>query len=121
MEESPCAGRRPPERRVRRWFPDSRPLCSRRGLARFASRGGGVVRPLGEGQAVRTLFGVGLVLACCLGLAGCSLFGKKKDTADATPRNCPGAAVARNDVAPPGDPGPAPGANGLLAGEIRDS
>jgi thiol-disulfide isomerase/thioredoxin len=94
-------------------------MCSRRGPARFEGRGG-VVRLFGEGQAVRTLFGVGLLLAC-LGLSGCSLFGKKKDTADATPRNGSGGAVARNDV-PPSDPlGPAPGANGLLAGEVRDS
>jgi thiol-disulfide isomerase/thioredoxin len=71
---------------------------------------------------VRTLFGIGFLLAC-LGLPGCSLFGKKKDAADATPRSGSGAAVARNDgpASPAADPGPPSGANGLLAGEVRDS
>lgn len=72
-----------------------------------------------EDQAVRTLFGVGLMVVC-LGLAGCSVFGKKKSTADATSPSGPsGGATARNDF--PADPyAPAPGANGLLAGQVRD-
>ena len=71
---------------------------------------------------MRTLFGIGVMVAC-LGLAGCSLFGKKKESADATPRNGSGAAVARNDApaSATADPGPPSGANGLLAGEVRDS
>ena len=69
---------------------------------------------------MRTLFGVGLVFVC-LGLAGCSLFGKKKSTADASSRNDSGVGVARNDAPSAEPPGPPPGANGLLAGQVIDS
>jgi thiol-disulfide isomerase/thioredoxin len=93
-------------------------MVSRPGFGKSAGPGGGVVRPLGEDQAVRTVFGVGLVFVC-LGLAGCSLFGKKKDTADASPRNGSGGGVARNDT-PTGERAP-PNASGLLAGQVIDS
>jgi thiol-disulfide isomerase/thioredoxin len=78
-----------------------------------------VGRSLGEDQAVRTLFGVGLVFVC-LGLAGCSVFGKKNSNADASSRNgSSGGPVARTAV-PSDSNGPAPGANGLLAGQVQD-
>ena len=68
---------------------------------------------------MRTLFGVGLVFVC-LGLAGCSVFGKKNSNADASSRNgSSGGPVART-AAPSDSNGPAPGANGLLAGQVQD-
>ena len=74
----------------------------------------------GEDQAVRILYGVGLVLVC-LGLAGCSAFGKKNTSTDASSRNASGnGAVARTDV-PADTAGPMPGANGLLAGQVQDT
>jgi thiol-disulfide isomerase/thioredoxin len=73
----------------------------------------------GEDQAVRTLYGVGLVLVC-LGLAGCSVFGKKNSSTDASSRNASGnGAVARTDV-PADTSSPSPGVSGLLAGLVQD-
>jgi thiol-disulfide isomerase/thioredoxin len=71
---------------------------------------------------VRTFVGVALVTVC-LGLAGCSLFGKKQaaHNNNSNPKPFTGAeAPAKTETvavpAPAG--GPLPGANGLLAGQI---
>ncbi len=69
---------------------------------------------------MRTLFGVGLVFLC-LGLAGCSLFGKKNSTADGSSRSgSSGGGVARTEPTVETG-GPTPGANGLLAGQVQDA
>ncbi len=73
-----------------------------------------------EGQAVRTWVGVGLVIVC-LGLAGCSLFGKKQTAHNTNPKPFTGAETPaqRDTVAvPAARSGPLPGANGMLAGQI---
>ncbi len=66
---------------------------------------------------------VGLV-AVCLGLAGCSLFGKKKDAAGpAKPflSSPPAPAAPGGAEVSQADPSaPLPGANGLLAGQVLD-
>ena len=73
-----------------------------------------------EGQAVRTAVGVALVIVC-LGLAGCSLFGKKQAAQKNSPKPFLGsekpakaetAAVTRDNT------GTLPGANGMLAGQV---
>jgi thiol-disulfide isomerase/thioredoxin len=78
-----------------------------------------------EDQAVRTSIGVGLV-AVCLGLAGCSLFGKKQ-TGTGGSRPFLGSGPASGSPAPVAaettatDPStPPPGASGLLAGQVLD-
>src|SRR5579872_5350885 len=77
-------------------------------------------RPRLEGQAVRTIFGVGLV-AVCLGLAGCSSFGKKKPKADAArPFTGAPAAPAPTAVAANDTPGAPAGVDGILAGQVLD-
>jgi thiol-disulfide isomerase/thioredoxin len=78
-----------------------------------------------EDQAVRTSIGVALVVVC-LGLAGCSLFGKKQ-TGTGGSRPFLGSGPASGGPAPAAaetastDPSsPPPGANGLLAGQVLD-
>lgn len=75
--------------------------------------------PIFEGQAVRTAVGVALVIVC-LGLTGCSLFGKKQAAHKTNPKPFLGAeAPAKSDLASlPRDTGPLPKANGLLAGQV---
>jgi thiol-disulfide isomerase/thioredoxin len=77
--------------------------------------------PYIEGQAVRTWVGVAVVTVC-LGLAGCSLFGKKQSARNANPKPFTGAeAPAQRETAAVTDPGaPLPGASGLLAGRVVD-
>jgi thiol-disulfide isomerase/thioredoxin len=73
-----------------------------------------------EGQAVRTAVGVAL-LTVCLGLAGCSLFGKKQAARKDNPKPFLGSeAPAKQEIAalPRNNNGPLPGANGLLAGRV---
>jgi thiol-disulfide isomerase/thioredoxin len=70
---------------------------------------------------VRSLFGVGLVILS-LALAGCSVVGKKTNTADASSRNgSSGAGTARTDIPVADTTAPPPGSNGLLAGQVSDS
>jgi thiol-disulfide isomerase/thioredoxin len=71
---------------------------------------------------VRTLVGVTLVTVC-LGLAGCSLFGKKQTARNnnGTPKPFLGSetpAKAETTALPRSSNGPLPGANGLLAGRV---
>ncbi len=72
-----------------------------------------------EGRAVRAAVGVALVTVC-LGLAGCSLFGKKQAAHRGNPKPFLGSeAPAKTDTAAmPRDSGPLPGANGVLAGRV---
>jgi thiol-disulfide isomerase/thioredoxin len=73
-----------------------------------------------EDQAVRTVLAVTLLIAC-LGLTGCSLFGKKKSAATAAPRPFTGSEPAAPRETAAAEPGaPPPGANGLLAGQVVD-
>jgi thiol-disulfide isomerase/thioredoxin len=72
---------------------------------------------------VRTRVGVALVTVC-LGLAGCSLFGKKQTAQNAHPKpflgsETPASPREASVAATPG--GPLPGANGLLAGQVVDT
>jgi thiol-disulfide isomerase/thioredoxin len=65
------------------------------------------------------------MLALCLGLAGCSLFGKKSPNAGPTPPAHPPAPAARPGGSPP-PPDPPGGAaaspfSGILAGQVIDS
>lgn len=79
-----------------------------------------VFRAYFEGQAVRTAVGVALV-TFCLGLAGCSLFGKKQAAHKSNPKPFLGSeAPAKTEtVAMPRDSsGSLPGANGMLAGRV---
>ena len=69
---------------------------------------------------MRTLVGVGLVFLC-LGLSGCSLFGKKNSTADASSRTGSGSGGGARTDYPVESSGPAPNANGLLAGQVQDA
>lgn len=71
---------------------------------------------------MRTVVGVALVTVC-LGLAGCSLFGKKQTArnSNTNPKPFLGAEKpAKTDTAslPKNDGGPLPGANGFLAGRV---
>lgn len=68
---------------------------------------------------MRTAVGVALVTVC-LGLTGCSLFGKKQAAHKGNPKPFLGAeAPAKSDLASlPRDNGPLPKANGLLAGRV---
>jgi thiol-disulfide isomerase/thioredoxin len=72
---------------------------------------------------VRTLFGVALVTVC-LGLAGCSLFGKKPNAQPSNAKPFLGSETpARPEKFVPSDTagGPPPGASGLLAGQVVDT
>jgi thiol-disulfide isomerase/thioredoxin len=85
-----------------------RPCCNPLSLSRI------------EDQAVRTWVGVA-VATVCLGLAGCSLFGKKPSARTANPKPFTGseASAPREPAAVSAVPGgPLPGANGLLAGQV---
>ena len=67
---------------------------------------------------MRTLVGVALVTVC-LGLAGCSLFGKKQAAHNTNPKPFLGSetpAKAETAAIPRSTAGPLPGANGLIAG-----
>jgi hypothetical protein len=69
---------------------------------------------------VRSAVGVALVTVC-LGLAGCSLFGKKHAAQNNNPKPFLGTespAKAETAVLPRENSGPLPGANGLLAGRV---
>lgn len=79
-----------------------------------------VFRAYFEGQAVRTAVGVALVTVC-LGLAGCSLFGKKQAAQKSNPKPFLGSeAPAKTETAamPRNSSGTLPGANGMLAGRV---
>jgi thiol-disulfide isomerase/thioredoxin len=72
---------------------------------------------------VRTVLGVA-VLSVCLGLTGCSLFGKKQTAQNPAPKPFMGSETTPQRETPnasttPG--GPLPGANGLLAGQVVDN
>jgi thiol-disulfide isomerase/thioredoxin len=72
---------------------------------------------------VRTWVGVALVTVC-LGLTGCSLFGKKQAAPNNNPKPFTGSETpaAPRETAGVSDPeAPLPGANGLLAGQVVDS
>jgi hypothetical protein len=69
---------------------------------------------------VRTAVGVALVTVC-LGLAGCSLFGKKRTAQNDNPKPFLGSqtpAKAETAALPHDNGGPLPGANGVLAGRV---
>jgi hypothetical protein len=69
---------------------------------------------------VRTAVGVALVIFC-LGLTGCSLFGKKKAAQKDNPKPFLGSeasAKAETAAIPRDNNGPLPGANGVLAGLV---
>jgi thiol-disulfide isomerase/thioredoxin len=69
---------------------------------------------------VRTVVGVALVTVC-LGLAGCSLFGKKQAAQKTNPKPFLGSDTpAKTEIAamPRDNNGPLPGANGVLAGLV---
>ncbi len=91
-------------------------MGERRGLV-----AGPVPCPRFEGQTVRTAVGVALVTVC-LGLAGCSLFGKKHAAqTNNNPKPFLGSeSPAKADTAamPRDNGGPLPGANGVLAGRV---
>jgi thiol-disulfide isomerase/thioredoxin len=73
-----------------------------------------------EGQAVRTAVGVALV-AVCLGLCGCSLFGKKQAAQKTNPKPFLGSETttkADTAAAPRNTSAPLPGADGTLAGRV---
>ncbi|MHB1422393.1 MAG: TlpA family protein disulfide reductase [Gemmataceae bacterium] len=74
-----------------------------------------------EGQAVRTAMGVALVIVC-LGLTGCSLFGKRQTAQNGKNKPFLGASEPANKAetaAMPRDSGgPLPKESGLLAGQI---
>lgn len=72
---------------------------------------------------MRTALGVA-VLTVCLGLTGCSLFGKKQTAQNPAPKPFLGSETTPQRDTPiastvPG--GPLPGANGLLAGRVVDA
>jgi thiol-disulfide isomerase/thioredoxin len=83
------------------------------------------VVPFVEGQAVRSPLGVALVTVC-LGLAGCSLFGKKQAAHNNNSKPFLGSG---SDAPAPREPasvaqsggGPPPGASGLLAGRVVET
>ncbi len=69
---------------------------------------------------MRTAVGVAVVIVC-LGLAGCSLFGKKQTAQNNHPKPFLGSekpAKAEIAAMPRDSDGPLPGANGLLAGRV---
>jgi hypothetical protein len=69
---------------------------------------------------VRTAVGVALVIVC-LGLTGCSLFGKKRAAQNTNPKPFLGSetpAKAETAAIPRDNGGPLPGANGVLAGRV---
>jgi thiol-disulfide isomerase/thioredoxin len=69
---------------------------------------------------VRTAVGVALVMIC-LGLTGCSLFGKKQAARKDNPKPFLGSespAKAETAALPRDSSGPLPGANGMLAGQV---
>jgi thiol-disulfide isomerase/thioredoxin len=73
-----------------------------------------------EGQAERTAVGVALVMIC-LGLTGCSLFGKKQAARKDNPKPFLGndtPAKAETAALPRDTNGHLPGANGVLAGQV---
>ncbi len=71
---------------------------------------------------MRTRVGVALVTVC-LGLAGCSLFGKKQTAHNTNPKPFLGSEKSAPREAPVVSEtgGPLPGANGLLAGRVVDT
>jgi len=98
----------------------SRASAWRAGAGRARPRASPVLCAYFEGQAVRTAVGVALVIVC-LGLTGCSLFGKRQAARKDHPKPFLGSeAPAKAEIAAmPRDPnGPLPGANGLLAGRV---
>ena len=71
---------------------------------------------------MRTRVGVALVTVC-LGLAGCSLFGKKQTAQNANPKPFLGsdAPAQRETPVATTSGGPLPGSSGLLAGQVVDT
>jgi thiol-disulfide isomerase/thioredoxin len=80
--------------------------------------------PFREGPAVRTLVGVAVVTVC-LGLAGCSLFGKKQTARNNNSKPFMGSGsdepAHREPAAVTNSGSPPPGANGLLAGRVVET
>jgi thiol-disulfide isomerase/thioredoxin len=72
-----------------------------------------------EGQAVRLVACVGL-LTICLGLAGCSLTGKKAQARDGQGAPAAGASRPHDQPASPAPPTPPPNLGGIIAGQVVD-
>ena len=104
-----------------RFLPVLLAWCSSSRFGSSASRGLAVFisswRGPGRAHFVRRRFSV-----LCLGLAGCSLFGKKNSAADTSTRTSTGGGGTARPGTPVADTAPAPSLpNGLLAGQVLDS